>query len=333
MAKDKIAKQDMVKVGDVYGELTVLEEDFEREQLDVIRHPKGRHFKYFKCKCSCGKETTVQVYQLLYGKTKSCGHLKRDNTGAKPIDLTGKVVNDLEIIRIDDNRPKGYGKHAYWICRCLKCGKEKSIRSTYLVDGSAIDCGCEQHKRFAEKIQKDLKGKVIGHLHVLERDWDSQQSGKHARWICQCDLCGRIEKNSSGMLTNYGKDRCRICGGFSIGEQKIFEILTDNDIKFEHDKGYKDLKYPDTGGVPRFDFRITQNSDCDYIIEFDGEQHFKQVPLYDTKDLFKRRQFRDNFKNQWCKDHNIPLIRIPYTRLNKICLADLIPDTSNYLVA
>ena len=63
MAKDKIAKQDMVKVGDVYGELTVIERDYEREELDRL---KKRYKKYFKCKCSCGKETTVLAYQLPY---------------------------------------------------------------------------------------------------------------------------------------------------------------------------------------------------------------------------------------------------------------------------
>lgn len=33
---------------------------------------------------------------------------------------------------------------------------------------------------------------------------------------------------------------------------------------------------------------------------------------------------RDAIKNQWCKDNNIPLIRIPYTRLNNLSIKDLI---------
>ena len=332
MAKDKIAKQDMVKVGDVYGELTVLEEDFEREQLDVIRHPKGRHFKYFKCKCSCGKETTVQVYQLLYGRTKSCGHLMhRSIKGAGIKDMTGQKIGGLTALRIDESKEYGKGKHAYWICRCEKCGKEVSVRSSEFREGRE-DCGCELYKRVVNGRTKDLNGKVFGHLHIIDRDWESRKAGKHARWICKCDLCGRIEINSSDTLTNDGKDRCKMCSKISVGEQKIYELLEENNISFEHNTLYKDLKYPDTGFPPRFDFRITQNSDCDYIIEYDGEQHFKRVPFYDTVETFERRQFRDNFKNQWCKDHNIPLIRIPFTRLNKICYDDLKPETSKYLL-
>ena len=33
-----------------------------------------------------------------------------------------------------------------------------------------------------------------------------------------------------------------------------------------------------------------------------------------------------------CKENNIPLIRIPYTHLNKLCLEDLLLETSNFIV-
>lgn len=144
-------------------------------------------------------------------------------------------------------------------------------------------------------------------------------------------MCGRIESVSSDILTEYGKDRCKRCSYISMGEQKIIELLEDNNISFVHDKSYLDLRYPDTGGAPRFDFRITQNSDCDYIIEFDGEQHFRQIPRYDDRIAFESRVKRDNFKNEWCATNNIPLIRIPYTRLNKLEINDLKPETTKYL--
>ena len=220
MAKEKIAKQDMVKVGDVYGELTVLEEDFEREQLDVIRHPKGRHFKYFKCKCSCGKETTVQVYQLLNGRTKSCGHLiHRSIKGAGIKDMTGQKIGGLTALRIDETKEYGRGKHAYWICRCEKCGNEVSVRSSEFREGRD-DCGCELYKRVDNGRIKDLKGKVFGHLHVIERDWESRQAGKHARWICQCDLCGKIEKIQVICLLTMAKTVAEYAAVFLLGSKK-----------------------------------------------------------------------------------------------------------------
>ena len=79
----------------------------------------------------------------------------------------------------------------------------------------------------------------------------------------------------------------------------------------------------------RFDFYINEDN---YIIEYDGEQHFK-----DTNGFFKTTleeiQKRDIFKNQWCKENNIPLIRIPYTRYDDLCIEDLLLETSKYVVS
>ena len=43
-------------------------------------------------------------------------------------------------------------------------------------------------------------------------------------------------------------------------------------------------------------------------------------------------QERDTYKNQWCKENNIPLIRIPYTHLNDLCLEDLLLETSKFII-
>ena len=151
----------------------------------------------------------VPVCQVLFPP------LKIRLSGVKPKDLKGKTFNYLEVLHIDNTKPKGSGKHAYWICKCLKCGNTKSIRSSDLILGNVIDCGCERHKRISDGVAKDLSGMIFGHLHVLEKDWENFRfgGGNHTRWLCKCDLCGRIESNSSDMLTIYGKDRCKYCAG------------------------------------------------------------------------------------------------------------------------
>ena len=35
-------------------------------------------------------------------------------------------------------------------------------------------------------------------------------------------------------------------------------------------------------------------------------------------------------KNHWCKDNNIPIIRIPYTHLDNLELSDLLLETSPF---
>ena len=52
------------------------------------------------------------------------------------------------------------------------------------------------------------------------------------------------------------------------------------------------------------------------LIEYDGEQHFHEVR--NDRYGYQGIVARDNYKNQWCKENNIRLIRIPYTEYNNI---------------
>ena len=68
-----------------------------------------------------------------------------------------------------------------------------------------------------------------------------------------------------------------------------------------------------------FDFVILDESNQITIcIEFDGEQHFHPVEYFGGEEAFIKQQERDNRKNEWCKENNIKLIRIPYYDFDKI---------------
>lgn len=54
-------------VGQPYGRWTILS----------YSHTKGPH-KYYDCRCECGTERSVQGWSLVYGKTLSCGCLRRE---------------------------------------------------------------------------------------------------------------------------------------------------------------------------------------------------------------------------------------------------------------
>ena len=63
------------------------------------------------------------------------------------------------------------------------------------------------------------------------------------------------------------------------------------------------------------------------MIEYDGIQHFIQGNgKFDNAEKFALTQKHDAIKTQWCKDNNIPLIRIPYTKYETLCIEDLILD-------
>ena len=81
-------------------------------------------------------------------------------------------------------------------------------------------------------------------------------------------------------------------------------------------------------GKCRFDFYVNNN----YLIEYDGQQHFESVEYFGGEEQLKIQQKRDTYKNQWCKENNIPLIRIPYTKLDTLCIKDLMLETTQFRV-
>lgn len=85
------------------------------------------------------------------------------------------------------------------------------------------------------------------------------------------------------------------------GERCIAEWLDANHISYERQKYIPEIrKY--------FDFYV----DNEYMIEFDGEQHFHPVEHFGGEEKFKQQKQYDELKNEWCLDHRIPLIRIRY---------------------
>lgn len=124
------------------------------------------------------------------------------------------------------------------------------------------------------------------------------------------------------------QDSCG-CLHESKGNRKIKEILEKDNIKFIQEKRFSDLKF-DSGYFARFDFYLP---DYNTIIEYDGRQHFIQGNgVFDNKEKFAQTQAHDSIKNQYCKEHNITIIRIPYTHYDNITIKDLLPLSSTFIV-
>lgn len=98
----------------------------------------------------------------------------------------------------------------------------------------------------------------------------------------------------------------------SKGEDKIAQLLKEGGLTFKREVSFSDLK--NFGGhLLRFDFAVYQKGKIAFLIEYDGEQHFKQVKKYQKTIVdFKKTQERDRRKNAYCLARGIPLIRVPY---------------------
>ena len=102
------------------------------------------------------------------------------------------------------------------------------------------------------------------------------------------------------------------------------EILKEiRNLKAFQEKKFDDLM--DKARLP-FDFYVLTPKGP-YIIEYDGEQHFRETSYFGS---FRNTRKHDLMKNQYCFKNNIPIIRIPYDVEPKV--EDIMLATSKYIL-
>ena len=104
----------------------------------------------------------------------------------------------------------------------------------------------------------------------------------------------------------------------SRGEIKIYEILRDNDLNFKEEFSFEGLN-SENGRALRFDFAIFDDSNyIDFLIEYQGRQHYEPVSKFGGRVGLYRQQHNDNKKRRFCMFNEIKLIEIPYYEENLI---------------
>ena len=98
----------------------------------------------------------------------------------------------------------------------------------------------------------------------------------------------------------------------SRGEIKIEEILQRAGLTFQEEYSFLDL-LGSSGKPLRFDFAVfDDNGDIDFLIEYQGIQHYEPKSKFGGMAGLRKQQFNDMKKREYCKNHNITLILIPY---------------------
>lgn len=262
------------------------------------------------CRCDCGNEIDVDSNNLRTGKTKSCGCQKANLVSKSRIkNLVGQKIGYLTVIKPTNERSNGA---IVWECQC-DCGNICYIPTSNLSNNHTRSCGCKTAELRVENVKLKIENQRFGKLVVLKNL--PSQNGESI-WLCQCD-CGNTVEAVGWHLTSGLKKSCGCLR--SQGEEKIYQLLKENGIPFVTQATFKDLISP-KGRNLRFDFYVNNS----YLIEYDGEQHYLIEPnQHYSKEELKRIKQYDELKNQWCREHNIPLIRIKYTQLNNLTIKDL----------
>lgn len=169
--------------------------------------------------------------------------------------------------------------------RCPICMKKNQRRRRYNYDyvkQYIEDSGYE----LISKEYKDCKKPII------------VKCPKHGEWTCTFDNF----KNKDS--------RCPKCKN-SKGENEVSNILNQLGVKYINKYRFADCKYK---RALEFDFYL---EDYNTIIEYDGEFHYT-VTNRNSKEDFALQQKRDTIKNEYCRENDIKIIRIPYWDFDNI---------------
>ena len=223
--------------------------------------------------------------------------------------MIGNVYGNLLVLEEEKDRR---ATKIYYKCQCTKCN------SIFSAEGAHIRKKEVRCPKCIRKNFHDITGQKFGLLTAIEPTDKRYQ--KSIVWKCKCD-CGNFKEVSAHSLLTHGTQSCG-CLTFSIGERNVEACLKKHQIPyikqfcFEQDKRKK------------YDFAIINDKkEVIRLVEFDGKQHFgKDGDLWFKSDSYEIRMKRDHIKNQYAKEQNIPLVRIPYWERDKITIDMIIGD-------
>lgn len=286
--------------GQKFGRLIVLERDYNYP----IEHNLKSKSAFWKCKCSCGNFKTVIGRDLRNNTIQSCGclgkEIRLEKVHNRVKNIIGQEFERLTVI--DKVIDKEKNNQLKWLCKC-SCGNTVIATKQDLISGHLKSCGCLKKEKTQQLNFKDLTNQKFGKLLALEYI-------NNSKWKCKCD-CGNIKNIDSYSLISGATQSCG-CWNKSRGEYTIENWLKENKINYITEYG---IIIPE--GRRRFDFAIlNEDNKVISLIEYDGRQHFKNDCFF--KDELKEIQKRDKQKDNWAKENNLPLLRIPYTEYNNI---------------
>lgn len=168
-------------------------------------------------------------------------------------------------------------------CGCKKCKSDK-----------LIDKRTKTHEQYVEDLKTTNRNIIV---------IDSYK-GANIPILHKC-LIDDNEWYTSPTNVLSGETGCPQCSE-SKGERQVRLWLEEHNISYE--KQYKFEDCCDIKPLP-FDFYLPAYNKA---IEYDGKQHFEPVEYFGGQEGFEIRVKHDIIKNEYCKNNNIPLLRIPY---------------------
>lgn len=285
------------------SELNIINSNIEPLEEYINNHTKIR----FKCK-KCGYEFPKTPHNALIGQgCPKCAIKSRALKRANSLDDFIERMNVINpTIKITG---RNYVNNKTKIdCECLVCGEKIEKTPDSLLSGRGCrkcsfkkihDVHCFTQEEFERRMSESNPSvKIIGRYY-----------NKNTEILCECKKCGNQWNPKPVCVLNmgHGCPKCKM----SRGEKMLKRILDEYGINYDTQHTFDDCVYEAKLKFDAFDL------DNRIAYEYQGQQHYYPVNFggcsdEDAQKDFEVDQIRDNIKREYCKEHNIPLIEIPY---------------------
>ena len=272
------------------------------ENIDILTEYEKDNIKVL-CRCKmCGFEWWSAPSNLL--QCKGCKQCHFNNMKITRRKSHKQFVKELYEINSNINVLSEYvGAKNKVDCECLIHNERFSMTGGHLLRG---ETGCKE----CINIKFHLGG-LKSHEQFIKEIFDINPSievvgkydGAKSNIEVKCLKCGHIwSPVASSLLCGYGCPCCKR----SKGEEKIEKYLIDNNINFESQKKFSDLR----NTLPlSYDFYLPEYNT---LIEYQGQFHDGSTSIVLKEKYFDKQQKNDKLKRDYADNNNYNLLEIWY---------------------
>ena len=276
-------------------------------RVDVPNSNKTQLIVDFICPRHVERGTQSIVARNMLRKMSGCNFCR--GAGLSPDEIVEQIINKLPQVEVLD-LPQNKVKNIRY--RCKIHGYESSTSPQNLLAGR----GCYYYG--LEKLSENgrlTQEEFIQRMKIINSDIEiigKYIDRKHSVAI-KCNKCGKT--SDVPVWTLYRRQNgCPNCSPY-LGENAIQMLLEKWNYNYIRQYYFDDCR--DKKPL-LFDFYLPDYNIC---IEYDGIQHYIPKIIHNgmTQEAanytHEQTKIHDKIKNEYCKKHTIPLIRIPYWEL------------------
>lgn len=252
--------------------------------------------------CHCG-EIFKATFHNFKGHSKrqcnKCGNEQKHKDKLIPIEEIKKFVENNSECKLLSTEHLGRGTKLRFMC---KCGNE--FERDYNNFKHSNQRQCTECSGGVKLLYDDVKRYIeaTSNCKLISKTYNNN----HDMMTLQCE-CGNLFETNFGNFKVFNKRRCGECTNkTSYPELQAISILEKHKVQFKQQYKFSDCKHIQT---LVFDFYLPNQNLC---IEIDGKQHHEPILKYGGDEGFAKTKARDGIKNEYCKNKNIKLLRIPY---------------------